>query len=64
MAQTDDATSVWSLLHGTAAGALSVSIWETIHIMSLGPVSIIVYTAVAGILMHLVHRHRSESNRE
>lgn len=52
-------TNLWSLLHATASGCISIGMWEIIKECSLGSFGTwAVFLTASVALIHAVHRHR------
>lgn len=58
-------TNLWSLLHATAAGCISIAMWETAKELQLGITgTFIVYITASVSLLHAVHHHRRCVNKK
>lgn len=52
-------TNLWSLLHSTASGCISIGMWEIVKELSLGPAGTwFVFLTASVTIIHAVHRHR------
>jgi hypothetical protein len=57
---SDELTNIWSLLHATAAGCISVALWEGFRMVPLNDTGhLAVYVVAAVALIHSVKLHRS-----
>jgi hypothetical protein len=56
---SEELTNIWSLLHATASGCISVALWETLRLTPMGDLGHLgVYLVASVALIHSVRLHR------
>lgn len=62
---SDELTNIWSLLHATASGCISVALWEGLRMAPVSDgVHLLVYMVASVTLIHSVRLHRHAVKRK